>query len=41
MKKRNATHRHHIKGARKRTEEVDEKFTEAFEQLLDKVIDFQ
>jgi len=38
---RNATHKHHLKGPRKRTVEDDEKFTQAFEQLLDKVIDFQ
>ncbi len=40
-KMRNATHKHHLKGPRKRTDEVDEKFTEALEQLLDKIIDFQ
>lgn len=40
-KMRNATHKHHLKGPRKRTVEDDEKFTQAFEQLLDKVIDFQ
>ena len=37
----NATHKHHLKGPRKRNVEDDEKFTAAFEQLLDKVIDFQ
>lgn len=36
----NATHKHHIKGPRKRTVEDDEKFTQAFGQLLDKVIEF-
>ena len=40
-KMRNATHKHHLKGPRKRTDEDDEKFTEALEQLLDKVLDFQ
>ena len=40
-KMRNATHKHHLKGPRKRTVEDDEKFTQAFEQLVDKVIDFQ
>ena len=39
-KMRNATHKHHIKGPRKRTVEDDEKFTQAFGQLLDKVIEF-
>ena len=39
-KMRNATHKHHLKGPRKRTDEDDERFTEVFEQLLDKVIDF-
>ena len=40
-KMRNATHKHHLKGPRKRTVEDDEKFTEALEKLLDKVINFQ
>ena len=40
-KMRNATHKHHLKGPRKRTVEDDEKFTEALEQLLYKLIDFQ
>ena len=40
-KMRNATHKHHLKGPRKRTDEDDEKFIEALGQLLDKVIDFQ
>ena len=40
-KMKNATHKHHIKGARKRTDGDDEKFTEALEKLLDKVINFQ
>lgn len=40
-KMRNATHKHHLKGPRKRTVEDDEKFTQVFEQLLDKVIDLQ
>ena len=40
-KMRNASHKHHIKGPRKRTVEDDEKFTEALEQLLDKVLDFK
>ena len=40
-KMRNATHKHHLKGPRKRNVEDDEKFTAAFEQLLEKVIDFQ
>ena len=39
-KMRNATHKHHIKGPRKRTVEDDEKFTQSFGQLLDKVIEF-
>ena len=34
-KMRNATHKHHLKGPRKRTDEDDEKFTEALGQLLD------
>ena len=38
---RNATHKHHLKGPRKRTVEDDEKFTQVFEQLLNKVIEFQ
>ena len=38
---RNATHKHHLKGPRKRTVEDDEKFSEALEQLLDKDIAFQ
>ena len=37
----NATHKHHLKGTRKRTVEDDEKFSEALEQLLDKDIAFQ
>ena len=37
----NATHKHHLKGPRKRTVEDDEKFSEALEQLLNKVIEFQ
>ena len=37
----NASHKKHIKGPRKRTDEDNEKFVEALEQLLDKVIDFQ
>jgi len=37
----NATHKHHLKGPRKRTDEDDERFMEAFEQLLNKVIEFQ
>ncbi len=40
-KMRNTAHKHHLKGLHKRTVEDDEKFTEALEQLLDKVIDFQ
>ncbi|MBP3818755.1 MAG: YaiI/YqxD family protein [Butyrivibrio sp.] len=40
-KMRNATHKHHLKGPRKRTDEDDERFMEALEKLLDKVIDFQ
>ena len=40
-KMRNATHKNHIKGPRKRTDEDDERFMEAFEQLLNKVIEFQ
>ena len=40
-KMRNSTYKHHLKGTRKRNVEDDEKFTAAFEQLLDKVIDFQ
>ena len=40
-KMRNATHKHHLKGPRKRTVEDDEKFSEALEQLLDKDIAFQ
>ena len=40
-KMRNATHKHHLKGPRKRTDEDNEKFVEALEQLLDKVMDFQ
>ena len=40
-KMRNATHKHHLKGPRKRTVEDDEKFTQAFEQVLDKDIAFQ
>ena len=37
----NATHKHHLKGPSKRTAEDDERFMEALEQLLDKLIDFQ
>ena len=37
----NATHKHHLKGPSKRTTEDDERFMEALEQLLDKLIDFQ
>ncbi len=37
----NATHKHHLKGPSKRTAEDDERFMEAFEQLLNKVIEFQ
>lgn len=37
----NATNKHHLKGPRKRTAEDDERFMEAFEQLLNKVIEFQ
>ena len=40
-KMRNATHKHHLKGPRKRTVEDDEKFSDALEQLLDKDIAFQ
>ena len=40
-KMRNATHKHHLKGPRKRNVEDDEKFSEALEQLLDKDIAFQ
>ena len=40
-KMRNATHKHHLKGPRKRTVEDDERFSEALEQLLNKVIEFQ
>ena len=39
-KMRSASHKHHLKGPRKRTAEDDEKFTEALEQLLNKVIEF-
>ena len=39
-KMRSASHKHHLKGPRKRKDEDDEKFTEALEQLLDKVIEF-
>ena len=40
-KMRNATHKNHMKEPRKRTDEDDERFMEALEKLLDKVIDFQ
>ena len=35
-KMRNDTHKHHLKGPRKRTVEDDERFMAVFEQLLNK-----
>ena len=38
-KARRSSHKNHIKGPKKRTEEDDERFTQSFERLIQKALD--